>query len=138
VPWLSVAPASGTTAPGSSSEVTVGFDAAALSAGVHTANLCVGSNDPDQPSQSVPVSLTVQELGFRPAEAQVGASAGYGTLIKFVLDVLGLTEPEDPASAPPNQPLRDRYTSGHSYAEPLNELGGCLCDADPRNHPTRH
>jgi hypothetical protein len=60
VPWLSVAPASGTTAPGSSSEVTVGFDAAALSAGVHTANLCVGSNDPDQPSQSVPVSLTVQ------------------------------------------------------------------------------
>jgi len=60
VPWLSVAPASGTTTPADTSEVMVGFDAAALAAGVYTANLCIGSNDPDEPNQSVPVSLTVQ------------------------------------------------------------------------------
>jgi len=60
VPWLSVAPASGTTTPGNTTEVTVGFDASALTTGVYTANLCIGSNDPDQRNQSVPVSLTVQ------------------------------------------------------------------------------
>jgi len=60
VPWLTVAPPSGTTAPGMTTEVTIGFDAATLAAGVYTANLCISSNDPDQPNQSVPVSLTVQ------------------------------------------------------------------------------
>jgi len=60
VPWLTVAPPSGTTPPGMTTEVTIGFDAAALAAGVYTANLCISSNDPDQPNQSVPVSLTVQ------------------------------------------------------------------------------
>jgi hypothetical protein len=60
VPWLSVSPASGTTAPANTTEVTVGFDAAALAPGVYTANLCIGSNDPDTRNQSIPVTLTVE------------------------------------------------------------------------------
>jgi len=60
VPWLSAAPPSGTTAGGASADVTVTFDATALTAGSYSANLCVGSNDPDQATVAVPVTLTVQ------------------------------------------------------------------------------
>jgi hypothetical protein len=59
VPWLAVAPDSGTTAPGGASEVTVAFDATGLAAGGHEAVLCVESNDPAMPLVEVPVSLTV-------------------------------------------------------------------------------
>lgn len=59
VPWLSALPVEGVTAPGGMSGVEVGFDASALAPGEYSAMLCIGSNDPDQPNLSVPVSLTV-------------------------------------------------------------------------------
>jgi len=59
VPWLSVAPASGTTAGGASSTTTVTFDATGLSDGVYDANLCVHSNDAANRLVAVPVTLTV-------------------------------------------------------------------------------
>ena len=65
-PWLSASPASSTTAAGSSTPVTVTFDATALACGAsYTAQLCVRSNDPDPgPGNGtnlvqVPVNLTV-------------------------------------------------------------------------------
>jgi hypothetical protein len=66
VPWLSVSPASGTTAGSSTSPVTVTFDSHGLGVGTFTANLCFTSNDPDPgPGQGtalviVAVSLTVE------------------------------------------------------------------------------
>ena len=59
IPWLSLAPISGTTHPGETSHVTVTFDATNLTAGVYTATVCIDSNDPDQPLLQVPVTLTV-------------------------------------------------------------------------------
>ncbi len=59
VPWLSVSPASGTTAPGGSTATTVTFDATGLSPGTYDANLCVTSNDPSHHVVAVPVELTV-------------------------------------------------------------------------------
>jgi hypothetical protein len=63
LPWLGLTPASGTTAVGESSEVTVSLDAAGLAAGEHRALLCVDSNDPARPVVEVPVSLTVVDGG---------------------------------------------------------------------------
>lgn len=60
IPWLSESPTSGTTPPGTSSDVTVTFDASALAPGAYSANLCVHSNDPSQSLLRVPVSLTVE------------------------------------------------------------------------------
>ncbi|MEI2689633.1 MAG: choice-of-anchor J domain-containing protein [Anaerolineae bacterium] len=47
VPWLSVSPAAGTTAPGGNTPVTVTFDSTGLAAGTYNATLCIDSNDPD-------------------------------------------------------------------------------------------
>ncbi|MEP7041729.1 MAG: hypothetical protein ABI843_01625 [Dokdonella sp.] len=62
VPWLTVSPTSGTTAPGASDNVTVGFDASALTPGHYSAVLCLASNDPVKPSIRVPVYLEVNPL----------------------------------------------------------------------------
>lgn len=65
VAWLSASPASGVTAIGNTSDVTVNLDATGLVAGTYQANLCVSSDDPDAgPGDGtglvvVPVQLTV-------------------------------------------------------------------------------
>lgn len=66
VPWLSVAPTSGSTAGGASSPVTVSMDPAGLSEGTYEANLCVTSNDPANPLVSVPVTFEVEDGGVQP------------------------------------------------------------------------
>ncbi|MFC4819964.1 S8 family serine peptidase [Dokdonella ginsengisoli] len=59
VPWLSATPESGTTAADGSSDVTVTFDSTGLAAGSYSANVCVNSNDTEQPVVAVPVTMTV-------------------------------------------------------------------------------
>ena len=82
VPWLSVSPASGTTAAGASTPVTVTFDSTGLAAGAYGANLCITSNDPDAgPGNGtdlvvVPVSLTVTAPVTHTVTASVGTPAG--------------------------------------------------------------
>ena len=82
VPWLSVSPASGTTAAGTSTPVTVTFDATGLAAGSYTANLCVRSDDPDAgPGNGtdlvvVPVSLTVTAPVTHTVTSSVGTPSG--------------------------------------------------------------
>lgn len=60
VPWLDVGTTEGTTAPGTTTSVDIGFDAAGLAPGHYEANLCVRSNDPQQRIVRVPVDLDVQ------------------------------------------------------------------------------
>jgi hypothetical protein len=59
--WLSAAPTSGTVDPGNSDDITVTFDATGLSDtdGTYDANIVVFSNDPENPSITVPVILHV-------------------------------------------------------------------------------
>ncbi len=59
IPWLSVSPTSGNIAPGQQTQVTLTLNAAGLAQGTHTARLVITSNDPDQPTFTVPVTLTV-------------------------------------------------------------------------------
>jgi hypothetical protein len=59
VPWLSVAPTSGTVAPGASQPVAVTVDTAGLAPGVHGANVIVRSSDPFTPQIVVPVNVVV-------------------------------------------------------------------------------
>ncbi|NLG21800.1 MAG: S8 family serine peptidase, partial [Actinomycetales bacterium] len=65
--WLTVDPTSGTTAPDGSTEVTASFDSAGLAEGNYTTELCIESNDPENPVVSVPVTLTVGDGPTAPA-----------------------------------------------------------------------
>ena len=59
VPWLAIAPAYGSVAGGSTLDAQVAVDSTDLAVGKYSANLCMASNDPAAPLQSVPVDLTV-------------------------------------------------------------------------------
>jgi hypothetical protein len=59
VPWLSVAPESGTTGAGAATELTVTIDTTGLEPGAHRAQLCLTSNDPATPLVRVPVAVEV-------------------------------------------------------------------------------
>ncbi len=61
VPWLSTAPASGTTPAGESTSVDVSLDATGLPLGEYTATLCAASNDPQTPLVEIPVTMSVVE-----------------------------------------------------------------------------
>jgi hypothetical protein len=61
VPWLSLSPTEGTTAPGGSDQVTVTLDATGLAVGTHKASVCVASNDPGRPVAALPIAFTVLE-----------------------------------------------------------------------------
>ncbi len=89
VPWLTVAPTSGTTPAGDSSTVTVSFNSAGMAAGAYDANLCINSNDPVNPLVVVPVSLTVTDA---PLLHDVTASVGSGS---GSIDPSGVTSVED-------------------------------------------
>ena len=58
IEWLDASPSSGTLSPGQT-DLAVTYDAADLAVGIYTDNLCVSSNDPDEPVLSVPVTMTV-------------------------------------------------------------------------------
>lgn len=60
IPWISETPTAATTTPGTSTPVTMTFDASTLAPGEYSAYLCVTSNDPGQPMLHVPVDLTVE------------------------------------------------------------------------------
>ncbi len=57
--WLAVAPASGHIDPGSSTTATVSFRAGNLPPGTYTGNVYLESNDPNVPSDTIPVSMEV-------------------------------------------------------------------------------
>jgi hypothetical protein len=59
IPWLSVSPDMGTNAPGTNTVTDVTFDSTGLAIGIYDANLCVLSNDPDEPVVQVPVTMEV-------------------------------------------------------------------------------
>ena len=82
VPWLSVNPTNGTTAPAASTPVQVTFDSTGLAVGVYNANLCVDSNDPDAgPGNGtelvvVPVELIVEGAASITVAKTVGTVPG--------------------------------------------------------------
>jgi len=67
--WLDENPKSGTVGPGSSDSITVTIDTTGLAEGNYSAEIVIASNDPDEASTTVPVTLQVS-----PAEAPTVAS----------------------------------------------------------------
>lgn len=61
LPWVSVDPSAGSTAPVGTSLVEVTFDSSGLAAGVYTGALCLASNDPDEPQLAVELTLDTTE-----------------------------------------------------------------------------
>ncbi|PWB54449.1 MAG: hypothetical protein C3F13_06760 [Anaerolineales bacterium] len=62
IPWLSEDLIGGSLDPAESVTINVTFDATGLPPGVYHASLDINSNDPDQPTVTVPVTLTVSNL----------------------------------------------------------------------------
>ncbi|MCH7496375.1 MAG: M6 family metalloprotease domain-containing protein [Candidatus Marinimicrobia bacterium] len=62
-PWLTVAPGSGTVAPGGSQDVVVTFNSTGLVPGILQGHLTFDSNDPGNASTSLPVSLRIPLIG---------------------------------------------------------------------------
>lgn len=58
-PWLSLAPTEGSIPHYESRELVVTLDPAGLAPGTHVSELCIDSNDEDEPTVIVPVSFTV-------------------------------------------------------------------------------
>ncbi len=58
-PWMSVNPTGGAIGASSSMNVSVDFDATGLAPGNYTADITITSNDADEPTVTVPVTLTV-------------------------------------------------------------------------------
>jgi len=67
--WLDENPKSGTVAAGGSDSVTVTIDTTGLAEGNYSADIVIASNDPDEASTTVPVTLQIS-----PAEATTVAS----------------------------------------------------------------
>ncbi|MBN8726734.1 MAG: hypothetical protein J0H15_03400, partial [Xanthomonadales bacterium] len=63
IPWLSATPTSGSLTAGASDNVAVTVNAAGLTPGDYSANLCVTTNDPTHALVPVPVTLTVEAAG---------------------------------------------------------------------------
>ena len=59
VTWLSINQDNGSLGEGSTDNLTLTFDTSELSAGTYNANIQISSNDPDEATVTVPVSLTV-------------------------------------------------------------------------------
>ncbi len=60
--WLSADPMTGTVAAGANEDVTVTFDATELTMGTYEAEIVVFSNDPENKSITVPVTLNVSPV----------------------------------------------------------------------------
>jgi subtilisin family serine protease len=62
-PWLTLAPTSGSSTAGGSTQVTATFNSNGLAQGTYNATACLASNDAARPMVTVPVTLTVQAGG---------------------------------------------------------------------------
>jgi len=63
LPWLTVAPDSGTVPPGGDTTITVQVNGFGLPSGTYTGNVVFSSNDPNSP-QYVPVTFTIDGVPF--------------------------------------------------------------------------
>jgi len=78
VPWLTVSPASGTIAGGSSEEITVSVDMTGLGQGTFEARVCVNTSDSLNPVFVLPLTVQVTGAGGLPTIDVVPASVDVG------------------------------------------------------------
>ena len=78
VDWLDVSPTSGSVPPGGHQTVTLYFNASGLSGGSYSTTLQVLSNDPDEPTVPVFVTMTVQVPDIRVQPTSISVSLPQG------------------------------------------------------------
>ncbi len=89
--WLDESPTSGTVASGSSDSVTVTIDTTGLAEGNYSAEIVIASNDPDEASTTVPVTLQVSPVQT-PTIASVSPSSGeQGATLEVTIGGTNLT-----------------------------------------------
>jgi BACON domain-containing protein len=90
-PWVDVAPLSGTVTPGGSQVMSVTFDSTGFAGGeVLEADLCLASNDPDDPLVSVSLRLAVEAVEAPAIEVtpeSLAAEQPEGTVTEQSLDI---------------------------------------------------
>jgi hypothetical protein len=64
IPWLKATPPTGRVVSGAHARVSIVADASELAEGIYMARICVGSNDPENPLVSVPLTLNVTPVPF--------------------------------------------------------------------------
>lgn len=72
--WLEVAPAEGTSNVGSTVPLTVSFNANGMLAGTYTYTIIINTNDPLNPTLSIPVTLNVEAFPQAAFESNVSLS----------------------------------------------------------------
>jgi len=89
--WLSEAPISGAVAASGSDPVTVTIDTTGLSVGTYNAEIIIDSNDPDEASVTVPVTLHVGAPGL-PTVTSVSPDSGeQGATLEVTIGGTNLT-----------------------------------------------
>jgi len=89
--WLSESPISSTVAAGSSDPITVTIDTTGLTEGTYNAEIIVASNDPDEASVTVPVTLQVSAPGL-PTVTSVSSDSGeQGATLEVTIGGTNLT-----------------------------------------------
>jgi hypothetical protein len=124
VPWLALAPSSGTTAPSGNTPVTATLSAGALAPDTYHANVCVSSNDPVNNLIAVPVDFTVTAGGqVAPTLAKAFAPASVNTGMASTLTItLGNT---NATAATLTAALTDTFPSGLVVAATPNAATTC-------------
>jgi hypothetical protein len=90
-PWLDVTPSEGIVAPYSEVTLDVLFDATDLAEGTYTGNITVNSNDQDESTLVIPVTLTVGATTLDPVDdLTITISGGY--IVLNWSDVYGATQ----------------------------------------------
>jgi hypothetical protein len=70
IEWLQVTPESGSLVSGGSTNLQLSYDSTHLDLGEYTCNLVIGTNDPNQTTITIPVTLHVGNQLFPPAAPQ--------------------------------------------------------------------
>jgi hypothetical protein len=80
-PWLALSPPSGTLAAGNNQMLSAQFDTGEMAAGLYHADLVINSNDPDENSITIPVTMTIGQLSIEPVyDLQIQCNSGTLTL----------------------------------------------------------
>jgi hypothetical protein len=96
IPWLTLAPGSGSVAPGGSGGFTVNYDATEIPYGTFTGQVNFTCNDPDTPTITIPVTMivsgddTVPPTIIHTALGNTENTAGPYTVNANVTDLSGL------------------------------------------------
>lgn len=75
-PWAVLSPLSGSVAAGSATDLTLALSAEDLADGLYTGTISLTSNDPDTPSRTIPLSLTVSSQVDPVTDLQIQAGDG--------------------------------------------------------------